>query len=144
MPKRTSPTCVVDLTLDSDDEEQDNRLGDVRANLLGSSSKKAKKTRVGIKSENSNSTPTKYDDVEIVEVPNVNYDDVEVVEASAPTMVAQAPAAAASTQNDDDVVMVGTVNEVKLPHVRPHCTKFPFRPRRSHVRSRTTTACPYP
>jgi hypothetical protein len=47
--------------------------------------------------------------------------DVEIVQAPA---LQQVPIAAAAAQ--DDIQVVGTLNHVRLPHMRQHCTEQPF------------------
>lgn len=48
--------------------------------------------------------------------------DVEVVEPVAPEIHAAAGAGAATAANhDDDIELVGTANETRLPHMRQHC-----------------------
>jgi hypothetical protein len=57
-------------------------------------------------------------------------DDVMLVPPVLPEIhpAAAAAAAAAATNNDQDVELVGTVNETRLPHMRQHCTVHPFNP----------------
>jgi hypothetical protein len=52
-------------------------------------------------------------------------DDVVVSEAPAPRNVL---IAAAGSSNSDEIEVVGTVNQVLLPHMRQHCTEEPFLP----------------
>ena len=53
---------------------------------------------------------------------NMNDDEVEIVDPPPPKM----PIKTERTSAGGDVEIVGTVNEVKLPHMRPHCTEHPF------------------
>jgi hypothetical protein len=56
-------------------------------------------------------------------------DDVEVMEAPAPRNIPTATTAgAAGSNNSDEIEVVGTVNQVLLPHMRQHCTEEPFLP----------------
>lgn len=59
---------------------------------------------------------------------NMDVEGVEVVEATAPVLEAATTVAesAKNTSADDDVVVEGVVNETRLPHMRQHCTRFPF------------------
>ena len=120
MAKRVTPDAVIDLTLDSDsDDEQEARLSDVRKNLYESDQKKRK-----VKTETSASSKGIVD---ILDAPATTspaqYDGVEIVDApSAKNVSEESPA----NDTDGDVVICGTVNEMRLPHMRPHCTKFQF------------------
>eukprot|EP00531_Pseudo-nitzschia_arenysensis_P016699 CAMPEP_0116122050 /NCGR_PEP_ID=MMETSP0329-20121206/4012_1 /TAXON_ID=697910 /ORGANISM="Pseudo-nitzschia arenysensis, Strain B593" /LENGTH=1515 /DNA_ID=CAMNT_0003615881 /DNA_START=43 /DNA_END=4590 /DNA_ORIENTATION=+ len=57
---------------------------------------------------------------------NMEVEGVEVVEATAPVLEA-ATTVAEDTGVDDDVIVEGVVNETRLPHMRQHCTRFPFK-----------------
>lgn len=119
MAKRITPDNVIDLTLDSDDE-QESWLGDIRKNLYPRTPQMKKKK---IKTEGSNSksnatAASKYDEVEIVDAP-----DAQIAEE----------VAANDAEADGEVLMVGTVNETRLPHMRQHCMKFKFEYIRYHV-----------
>ena len=125
--RRPSPdTVIVDLTASDDEEirtDQEARLGDVRRNLTANnaSNKKLKKEgqRAAVKKEGERSF--------------VHYPDVEVLEeASKPLVVPTPTATLEEDKKDDDVVMVGTVNETRLPHMRQHCTKFRLETSRFH------------
>ena len=48
--------------------------------------------------------------------------EVEVLEHIPPSVASVAPHPTA----DDDVAVVGTLNQVNLPHMRKHCTEQPF------------------
>lgn len=59
----------------------------------------------------------------------IEYSDVQVVDAptQAPITIQQNSAAQSSTStNNNDVAVVGIKNQVRLPHMRQHCTEFPF------------------
>lgn len=58
--------------------------------------------------------------------PSVNSDDDEVEIVDPPPPKASPVKTAGCASDADDVELVGTVNEVKLPHMRPHCTEHPF------------------
>ena len=121
MAKRVTPDAVIDLTLDSDsDDEQEARLSDVRKNLYESDQKKRK-----VKTEPSASS---NGIVDILDAPATTspaqYDGVEIVDAPSAKKVSEET----TNSTDGDVVMIGTVNEMRLPHMRPHCTKFKFQP----------------
>ena len=138
MAKRVTPDAVIDLTLDSDDE-QESRLSDIRKNLYKNDQKK-KKAKI-----NSN------DVVELLDSPvaavaaavtatSSQYDGVEIVDAPAATIAEEET----TNSTDGDVVMVGTINEMRLPHMRPHCTKFQFQPNsnnRSDIRMSNALHC---
>jgi hypothetical protein len=53
------------------------------------------------------------DEIEIVDASEVAVNVVQVVHKNA-------------TDEDDEVIVVGHVNHVELPHLRQHCTAFPF------------------
>ena len=55
-------------------------------------------------------------------------DDVEVLEAPAPRNIPTAATTTARSSNSDEIEVVGTVNQVLLPHMRQHCTEEPFLP----------------
>ncbi|KAG7344196.1 DNA/RNA helicase, superfamily II, SNF2 family protein [Nitzschia inconspicua] len=52
-------------------------------------------------------------------------DGLEVVENAGPKIVSSSPVDS-NTNTDDDVVLEGVANEVRLPHLRQDCTKYPF------------------
>jgi hypothetical protein len=133
MSKRSSPDSVIDLTSStSNDKNQAYHLGGIRNFLAykpGGGKKKAKKEQgdasaatVGrIKTEGSPSAAA------AAAASEVHYDDVEVVEASTRAIApAETIHNAANDWDDDDVVMVGTINEMRLPHMRHDCVKFKF------------------
>lgn len=138
MAKRITPDAVIDLTLDSDtDDEQHARLSDVRKNLYGSDQKKKK-----VKTEPSASSNGIVDTLDApATTPSTQFDDVEIVDVPAAKIAAEE---SLTNDTDGDVVMVGTINETILPHMRPHCTKFKFQPNpnnRSNVRVSNALHC---
>jgi hypothetical protein len=136
--KQVSPDTVIDLTLDSDDEQDKRQVGDVRKSLYSGSRKKNKR----VKTECSDNAAMQYDDVEVVDppitedrkpvaatapttnAPTINHDGVEIVDAPAPLMAAAA--SARKEDADEDLQVVGTKNAVRLPHNRCSCTTFKF------------------
>jgi hypothetical protein len=128
MAKRVSPDAVIDLTFDSDNEnEQESRYGDIRKHLYHKTQNKKTKTSRNALLKNeaigkrSPSTPLDDDD----------DDEVEIVDVPAPKVtVASLPTN--NTNGDGDIEMVGTVNETRLPHMRQHCTKFKFQTNHSN------------
>jgi hypothetical protein len=136
--KQVSPDTVIDLTLDSDNEQDKRQVGDVRKILYSGSRKKNKRA----KTERADNAPMQYDDVEIIDppitedrkpaaataattsTPTTNHDGVEIVDAPAPPVAA---ATSARKENaDEDLQVVGTKNEVRLPHNRCSCTTLKF------------------
>ena len=107
MAKRISPNTVIDLTLDSD-EEQECRLGDVTRRLYSNNNAGGRKT----KRARANPTSTSDEEVEVIEAPTSSP-------ALASTMNAEGNA-------DEELQVVGTRNELKLPHRRQDCTVHPF------------------
>jgi hypothetical protein len=55
-------------------------------------------------------------------------EDVEVLEAPASRNIPTAATAAARSSSSDEIEVVGTVNQVLLPHMRQHCTEELFSP----------------
>ena len=53
-------------------------------------------------------------------------DEIEIVEASAVAVNMVQVVQKNATGDDDEVMVVGHVNHVELPHLRQHCTAFPF------------------
>eukprot|EP00429_Kryptoperidinium_foliaceum_P043107 CAMPEP_0176102834 /NCGR_PEP_ID=MMETSP0120_2-20121206/51588_1 /TAXON_ID=160619 /ORGANISM="Kryptoperidinium foliaceum, Strain CCMP 1326" /LENGTH=1287 /DNA_ID=CAMNT_0017436909 /DNA_START=94 /DNA_END=3957 /DNA_ORIENTATION=- len=105
--KKRPSTDVIDLTLDSDDDE-------------GSKKPAAVPKRARVKTEGQRSM------ISHVVTPAIEEDGLEIVDPSAETIV---PAASMpSTSNDDEIEVVGAKNETKLPHMRQHCTHFKFDP----------------
>jgi hypothetical protein len=54
--------------------------------------------------------------------------DVEVLEAPAPRNVPTTATATARNSDSDEIEVIGTVNQVLLPHMRQHCLKEPCLP----------------
>ena len=94
--KRTSPTDIICIDLT---EDSDDSFPAIPA--FGSTRKK-------LKMESSASA--------------IDYEDVQVIDAP----VAVVAAAASASSRDTDIELVGTVNEQKLPHMRPHCLEERF------------------
>jgi hypothetical protein len=71
-------------------------------------------------------------------------DDVMVVDPVLPEIHpvgGVAAAAAASANNDDDIQLVGTANETRLPHMRQHCTEYPFVSSGTNAKTSNETYC---
>ncbi len=112
MSKRPSPDTVICIDLTEDDDERDENLNDVRKRLKGTPDSNAPSN---IKSEGASARALNN---------NTDNDEVEIIEPGAPEIHA-ATAQAAST-NDDDIELVGTANETRLPHMRQHCPDNKF------------------
>ena len=101
--KRVSPdSVIIDLTDLDDNDDQESRLGDIRRRLAGVGGNKAKRAKE-----------------------SVEDDFVRIIDTPAPKMKEKSTT---TKETDDDVVLVGTVNEMRLPHMRQHCTQFKFKP----------------
>lgn len=129
--KRPSPDSVlcIDLTEDSDDE-QNQRLGDVRRSLNPADTTLTSK-RAKIKQERRQKAIAETAKLAL------HVDGIEVVDAAvaAPPIVpvARVPAADTSaTKTDDDIEIIGAKNELRLPHLRQDCTQFKFDPASQH------------
>ncbi|CAJ1949446.1 unnamed protein product [Cylindrotheca closterium] len=111
MAKRISPSAVIDLTLESDDE-QEARLGDVTWRFHGNSTSGRATKRARTLNSSDVLKPG---------------EDVEVVEAcvACPTTAIGNPNAG-ETEIDSEFQVVGTRNELKLPHLRHDCTMHQF------------------
>lgn len=151
MSKRASSDGVIDLTFSDDEDEGKSpaaaasvsRLDDIRKKLHSGGRHRQKKAKTssmmgGIGNGDDD------DEVEIIKTEggsksteSIDYADVEVVQAPTATMelasVTEGQDNTSSTNSgdngeddDDDLVMIGTKNELRLPHMRPHCTKFKF------------------
>jgi hypothetical protein len=154
MSKRASPTDVIDLT-ENDDEivekEGGNaslrslrrRLSSIPATVaaaLRPSPKRVKRERTGNRdardlhgtAEDSDSdddaTRDRKPAAKTTTMDREEEEDVEVLEAPAPRNVPTTATAAARSSNSDEIEVVGTVNQVLLPHMRQHCTEEPFLP----------------
>ena len=117
---------VIDLTLSDSDDDAD----DAKKPAASSSSKKPKAT--------SRSSTVKREGKPAAAAakatPALEDDGLEVVDQSDQPLVPVARMPTPSTSaNDDDVEVVGAKNEVRLPHMRQHCTQFKFDPTPSTV-----------
>lgn len=109
MAKRILPNAVIDLTLESDEESNNSGLGGVTRRLYSDDDATCKTKRV-----RRNSTPLEDDD------------EVQVVEAPIFSPLAAANPNVAGNA-DGELQVVGTRNELKLPHLRQHCTLHTFK-----------------
>jgi hypothetical protein len=149
MAKRASPTDVIDLTEANDDENAEKeggnatlqslrrRLSSIPAAVAAAvrpTSKRVKRERTGEEDTRGNLATGEDTDADATldrkpaaknTTRDHEEDDVEVLEAPAPRNV---PIAAARSSNSDEIEVVGTVNQVLLPHMRQHCTEEPFLP----------------
>jgi hypothetical protein len=148
MAKRASPTDVVDLTENDDESVEKEQVRSLRQRLSSipaavaatakrrPTSKKVKRERKGNENSRENlATGTEDEDATGDRKPAAKTtttdheeDDVEVMEAPAPRNVPTATTAATRKNNSDEIEVVGTVNQVLLPHMRQHCTEEPFLP----------------
>jgi hypothetical protein len=132
--KRVSPDTVIDLTLDSDDEQDKRQVGDIRKTLYSGSRKKNKRAKME-RADNADNADMQHDDVEIIDppikedrkpaaacTPTMNHDGVEIVDAPTPPVAA----ATSARDADEDLQVVGTKNEVRLPHNRCSCTTYKY------------------
>mmetsp|Transcript_23273 Transcript_23273/g.55031 ORF Transcript_23273/g.55031 Transcript_23273/m.55031 type:complete len:1470 (-) Transcript_23273:218-4627(-) len=122
------------IILDSDDDDNmfisnddsDCEIIDVEEAIASRPLKKPKLEDQGASSSSSTNKQFRDDDNYL------NNEGVEIVEATvrkptAATMVAESTATLQSgSENDEDVVVEGVLNETRLPHMRQHCTRFPF------------------
>lgn len=104
----------------SRDDDGDCAMPDVDKASPASASRPAKRAKVkneGDLLQKKQANPDKTDN-----------EGVEIVEATAPVFAAATTVAEATrtTDADDDVVVEGVLNETRLPHMRQHCTRFPF------------------
>jgi hypothetical protein len=102
-----------------------------KTNAESDTQRTSNKKRAKVKDEGSRVSPViicENEELQVVKVTRASskseYNDVQVVEAlTAPMIpVAQKPAA----DSNDDVVVVGATNQVRLPHMRQHCTEMQF------------------
>jgi len=121
MAKRPSPDSVICIDLTEDDDECEKNLEDVRKRLKSSANIKSEGSR---RSNNDDDGGGKIGSVASLQQQEW-ASEVEVIEPVAPQIHAVASAQAAST-NDDDIVLVGTANESRLPHMRQHCPDNKF------------------
>ena len=135
MAKRASPDSVICIDLTEDDDEFEKKLGDIRKRLKASRPSATKVKTEGV-------LAARGDKAEIIELDDDDdgggkigsctalqqqhqwSSEVVVVEPVAPEIHAVASTQAASA--NDDVLVVGTANESRLPHMRQHCTENKF------------------
>lgn len=115
MPKRPSPDSVICIDLTEDDDEREKNLDDVRKRLKGTP---AANNAATVKMEGAPRAKASNDGGGSTAQEEF-ASEVEVVEPVAPEIHAVAQAAASS--DNDDVILVGTANENRLPHMRQHC-----------------------
>jgi hypothetical protein len=148
MAKRRSPDSVICIDLTEDDDERQEKLQDVRKRLKGTP---ATFFAPGVKVEGQAATTINLVDddggggkigscaalqlkrQEIKREQNGSQfsSEIEIVEPDAPVIhpVASASASAQlATTSDEDIVVVGTANESRLPHMRQHCQEHKFCP----------------
>jgi hypothetical protein len=119
-PKRTSPDNIICIDLTKDVKDSDEDKNDLQ--------RMKKKLRISPDAVKSEAWP--FPATSLVGFAGSNddncsdNDEVEVVEDIS-TYQPAATAAAAASKNDD-VEVVGTKNQVRLPHMRQHCTEKPF------------------
>jgi hypothetical protein len=149
MAERASPTDVIDLTENDDEnakEEGGNanvrslrrRLSGMPATVAAAAalrrpaSKKVKAERTGHENSRENlataedATQDRKPAAKTTAMDQEEDEEVEVMEAPAPINIPTAARAAARSSNSDEIEVVGTVNQVLLPHMRQHCTEEPF------------------
>ena len=161
MAKRPSPDSVMVIDLTEDDEAQDARLMDIRKRLLPTSSRGTLKTEPSdqpddrkpaatkqleqptkkskIKMEDLSSSTLASGNVAAANGKAFKSDDVEVVEAVPPAMIPLNASKTPSHVGDDDVIIMGATNQLRLPHLRQHCTEFKFLSNPSQSKVMTTT-----
>lgn len=140
--KRVAEDDVIDLTLDSSDDEQDTGSNSNSNN----NAKSSKRARAGSQAASASiDIENDDDDDEIVIIdqdeynkkpaakpslkapPKSSEDGIEVLDATVARPTTTAAVAAASSSNDDgELAVVGTRNEYKLPHLRQDCTTCKF------------------
>lgn len=150
MAKRHSPDSVICIDLTEDDDERQEKLQEVRKRLKGTPTPASTAARVKEEGQVQASTIDLVDDdgggkigscaalqqqaVKQEQEGTQWSSEVEIVEPVAPTIHPVASAQAASTA-DHDIVVVGTANESRLPHMRQHCQEHKFVPPLSLFRS---------
>jgi hypothetical protein len=133
--KRASPTDVtIDLTEDDvengEKEAGNSRLESLRKRLsripsvAAASKKKVKREPAGTETTSENASTTDDRKPAAKTASEEDQEDVEVIEA--PRFVPSV--ATGVTGTSDEIEVVGTVNQVLLPHMRQHCTEKPFFP----------------
>jgi hypothetical protein len=143
MAKRNAPDDIIDLTFDDSDD-------DTKKSIRNSSTNETKRKNQQQKKKAKRELPISGDGVEIIESPSkviapaaIKDDEIEIVDAPAPE-VAVALLRTNNTNGDGDIQMVGTVNETRLPHMRPHCTKCKFQmnsSNRADIRANNEKKC---
>lgn len=148
--KRPVADAVIDLTLDSDDE-QDMGSNKNRNPNNSNSTPSSKRARTGNASQAMNGfEDDDDDDIMIIDKdefdkkpaakpslkkppPKPSEDGVQIVESSVACPTAAAAAAPSNNvEGDDELAVVGTRNEYKLPHLRQDCTTCKFTPNSSN------------
>jgi hypothetical protein len=112
--KRLSPDNIVCIDLTSSDDEETECLKSVRKRLK---SNDITLSSTKVKTELSAQGKAKK--------PFVFFDDVEVVEKEIGELMCL-PVSNSGSASHDDIAVVGTLNQLRLPHMRPHCTEKPF------------------
>lgn len=137
MAKRPSPDSVICIDLTESDDEREKKLEDVRKRLKGTPAATTVKLEGAARAPTTNTTSNDDNDGggKIRSCASIQQQrwkgEVEIVEPAAPEIHAVAPAAAqasdaATGNDDDDVMLVGTANESRLPHMRQHCPDNKF------------------
>ena len=145
-----SPSLVIDLTVESDNEENINNnrraslaMGSTRKRLL-SDQQQQQQQQPALDSDHDDDSVVILDDCRGAKKPksapkpnsqettskeSLN-DEVEIVDAATltpPLVAASLSAHGSKNNNDEDVAIVGTKNHVDLVHMRQHCVDYPFR-----------------
>lgn len=68
-------------------------------------------------------------------------DEVEIVEPPPKVTPVNSDRGGASRDDEDDIQVTGTVNAMRLPHMRPHCTEHPFDANNAASNSETCDLC---
>ena len=134
--KRPSPASVACIDLTEDDDEHQQNLEEVRKRLK---STPAASAAAKVKSEDVIALDDSDDDdgggkigscaalqqqaMKQEASTQTLSSEVEVIEREGPEIH---PVAAASAGADEDIEVVGTANESRLPHMRQHCTEKKF------------------
>lgn len=132
MPKRTSPDSVICIDLTEDDDECEKSLNSVRKRLKGTTAADSSTPKVKIEGARANLSNDDGGGGKIGSVASLQQQEnlaseVEVIEPAAPEIHAVAPSdASLAAADNDDVVLVGTANENRLPHMRQHCPDNKF------------------
>lgn len=153
--RKTSPdnVCIIDLTectaLDKTDVQKSSLAG-VRKRLprRTPSAKKSKTESSGgvavavAASEDCKLAPPSDDgddDDDVVVLDQQEAQNLFYAPATAAaSTVASATTIANAATRDDDVMLVGTKNQVSLPHMRPHCTNQPFQNKAGYIAAART------